>query len=448
MDDILNEMGEVEGIPDYFNREPIAQKMCELIVNAKAMDISPVVLDGQWGCGKTVHAQRMNFILNSDKYKDDVVCVYWNAANSDFAQNPLPMFVAALYQHTPSDKRKLFSRKGLAMCGGAFMGLASSVVNQLSESFLHVNIAEVTKSVQDGTKKSDLDSEVEIQFESFLKESGNENIRIKAAAELLSLVRGDRQLIVIIDELDRCRPDFALKMLECIKHLFTEPACKFILVMNKMSMVCSVQHLYGLDENAACLYLNKYIKWEFQLPSSTIAGFNKANCAYQYFNKMMSELGFSKTANNHMVQAFMMRVVGERSLSLREVEKLVRMFNLMETSRDEKSVYREGVSELLKVFVTCLKIIDSKELMNLTMKLTSTERTLGCVGFGKLSQRVFNKEEEHVKNLLTAALEIHLASEKEYLVISNRYMEKYTPDFIFFDIKNFESYLLSCSFLV
>lgn len=444
----MNEMGEVEGIPDYFNREPIAQKMCELIVNSKARDISPVVLDGQWGCGKTVHAKRMELILNSEKYKDEVVCVYWNAANSDFAQNPLPMFVSTLYQYTPSDNRKLFSKKGLTMCGGAFMGALTSVANQVCERALHVNIAEMKSAADKGARNADLNNDNELQFELFLKEAGDESLRIQAAEELLKLVRGDKQLIVIIDELDRCRPDFALKMLECIKHLFTEPASKFILVMNKMSMVSSVQHLYGLDESASCLYLNKYIKWEFQLPSSTIAGFNKANCAYQYFNKMMSELGFSKTANNHMVQAFMMRVVGERSLSLREVEKLVRMFNLMETSRDEKSVYREGVSELLKVFVTCLKIIDSKELMNLTMKLTSTERTLGCVGFGKLSQRVFNNEEEHVKNLLTAALEIHLASEKEYPVISNRYMEKYTPGFIFFDIKNFESYLLSCSFLV
>ena len=434
-------------MPDYFNREPIAHKMCELIANAAAKDISPVVLDGPWGSGKTVHAKRMVEIFNSDKYEVDVKCVYWNAASSDFAQNPLPMFMSALYQNTSPDNRSLFSRHGLVMCKGALVGAATSLANQLCKGYLKVNVEEMKHAADVGAKKADVDSEEEKQFEVFLKEAGDENQRIQAAVKLLNLVRGEKQLIVIIDELDRCRPDFALKMLECIKHLFTAPTCKFILVMNKNSMISSVQHLYGLDDVSSKLYLNKYIKWDFQLPFSTIAGFNKANCSYQYFYNMMKERGYLETVNNHLIQVFMTRVIEEKKLSLREVEKLVRVFNLMETSRGDAPVYRDGVSELLKVFVSCLKAIDSEMSMNLTLKLTTVEAPLECLGYGMTELREFNGEETHIRWLLSAALELYLAKDEDMPDLFNKYAKEISPTFAYQNAREFGLYLSYCSFM-
>lgn len=434
-------------IPDYFNREPIAHKMCELIANSTAKDISPVVLDGPWGSGKTVHAKRMVEIFNSDKYKDDVKCVYWNAASSDFAQNPLPMFMSALYQNTSPDNRSLFSRQGLVMCKGALVGAATSLANQLCKGYLKVNVEEMKHAADVGAKKADVDSDEGKQFEEFLKEAGDEKQRIRTASALLNLVRGEKQLIVIIDELDRCRPDFALKMLECIKHLFTAPTCKFILVMNKNSMASSVQHLYGLDGVSSKLYLNKYIKWEFQLPPTTVAGFNKAHCAYQYFNNMMREAGFLETANNQLVQVFMARVVELKEFSLREVEKLVGTFNFIEVSREKDSARRDGVSELLKVFVSCLKAIDSNLVMNLSMKQATVDMVLQCVGLGMPTEIHFDKQEIRIRRLISAALEIHLAKEENLQGVYHKYISEYSYSFVNRDINQFRSYLSTCSFL-
>ncbi len=434
-------------LPDYFNREPIAYKMCGLIVNAAAKDISPIVLDGPWGSGKTVHAKRMAEIFNSDKYKEDVKCVYWNAASSDFAQNPLPMFMSALYQNTDQDNRSLFSQQGLVMCKGAFVGAVMSLANQLCKGYLKVDVEGVKQAAEVGAKQADLDSDEEKQFEEFLKEAGDETQRIQAAVKLLNLVRGEKQLIVIIDELDRCRPDFALKMLECIKHLFTAPTCKFVLVMNKNSMASSVQHLYGLDKLSSKLYLNKYIKWEFQLPHTTIAGFNKANCAYQYFYNMMNKAGFLETVNNKLVQVFIARVVELKEFSLREVEKLVGTFNFIEISGEKDSAGRDGVSELLKVFVSCLKTIDSNLVMNLSMKQATVDMALQCVGLGMSTERHFDKQETHIRRLISAALEIYLANEEKLENVRDKYIREYSYSFVYRDVGRFCSYLSTCSFL-
>ena len=51
-------------------------------------------------------------------------------------------------------------------------------------------------------------------------------------------------LIIFIDELDRCRPDFAIKMLENIKHIFDIERLQFVLVTNTNQIKASINHCY------------------------------------------------------------------------------------------------------------------------------------------------------------------------------------------------------------
>jgi hypothetical protein len=64
-------------------------------------------------------------------------------------------------------------------------------------------------------------------------------------------------LIVIIDELDRCRPDFALGIIETLKHFFRANRVHFVLVTNRRHLELSVANRYGISE-AAQEYLEKF----------------------------------------------------------------------------------------------------------------------------------------------------------------------------------------------
>jgi len=127
-------------------------------------------------------------------------------------------------------------------------------------------------------------------------------------------------LIIIIDELDRCKPDFALKILENIKHLFSVDECKFILVMNKASVANSIEKMYGLKGEASESYLDKYIKMTFQLPPIFQMGYStKSNCAKAYFIHLMGGGDW----DNFLVKDFLDFLINEKKASLREVEKMV-----------------------------------------------------------------------------------------------------------------------------
>jgi hypothetical protein len=72
-------------------------------------------------------------------------------------------------------------------------------------------------------------------------------------------------LIFIIDELDRCRPSYAVELLEKIKHIFSVEGIIFILAVNPDQLESSIKHVYGQDVNAK-EYLHKFYDLQFTLP--------------------------------------------------------------------------------------------------------------------------------------------------------------------------------------
>ena len=74
-----------------------------------------------------------------------------------------------------------------------------------------------------------------------------------------------RPLIVMIDELDRCRPSYAVQLLEVAKHLFTVDHIVFVLAVNRSELAHSVKALYGGDFDADG-YLRRFFDADFRLP--------------------------------------------------------------------------------------------------------------------------------------------------------------------------------------
>ena len=53
----------------------------------------------------------------------------------------------------------------------------------------------------------------------------------------------------IVDELDRCRPDYAITYLETIKHIFDIKGAVFILAADRQQLENSAKTAFGLDHN-------------------------------------------------------------------------------------------------------------------------------------------------------------------------------------------------------
>ncbi len=84
-------------------------------------------------------------------------------------------------------------------------------------------------------------------------------------AKTLAQSRENRSLIVVIDELDRCRPSYAVELLEVAKHLFSVDYIVFVLAVNRPELAHSIKALYGSGFDAAG-YFRRFFDMDFRLP--------------------------------------------------------------------------------------------------------------------------------------------------------------------------------------
>ncbi|HSW59792.1 MAG TPA: P-loop NTPase fold protein, partial [bacterium] len=78
----------------------------------------------------------------------------------------------------------------------------------------------------------------------------------------------NKKLVFIIDELDRCRPDYAIGVLERIKHFFEVDGLIFVIAMNRKQIESYVEGQFGSGVDAN-LYLQKFINYECSLPKES-----------------------------------------------------------------------------------------------------------------------------------------------------------------------------------
>lgn len=384
---------------DLFERAHIAESMCRYIVETPHEIISPVILDGPWGCGKTIHVKRMRNYFRKN-YGDSVKCIYWNAAMSDFSSDPLPMFAAALHDSIPPEEQDKYGKKALAMCYGGALGATLSIGRQMLDAKLGVRLDQVKEDAKAGANFFNIKTNIEKQFSDFLKTAVKEKERIDAARSLVQMVKGHaKNLIIVIDELDRCRPDFALKMIESIKHLFSEIDCKFILVMNKKSIYSAIMHLYGLERNESIDYLSKYIKRNFRLPQIIIQNGRHVSCTWHYFVTLLNKDGNSLQTEGILLESFAKYIFEEKNLNLRDIEKIVSSINfiqstLPDTSKPSKNVF----FDCLIFFLAYLLTFELDLATKIAEKNTTSNQVLAAINHNPNSIRLNDK---HTNNCIT-----------------------------------------------
>ena len=450
----LDEMDEdnkpkVEELPeDIFGREEIARSMCELIVNLPAEEYSPFVLDGPWGCGKTVHARRIMKCF-CDDYADKVKIIYWNASESDYSDNPLLMFVSLLYNNIST--LDSCGKRAVKICSqillGAFGGLAS-VGTQFINRFSGLDIKGIIPEVEETSKQCDCCSQLEQQFESILKKAGSEKEQVDGARELLQLVQDEgKELIVIIDELDRCRPDFALKTLEIIKHLFTHPNVKFLMVLNKKSLACSVKHMYGLEDEAASCYLRKYIKIEFTLPACASKRGESHSVKIYYLN-LLEKVDSAFSSDNKLLNQFLNFITHDERIQFREVEKHVSVLKLLLNS-DRSLLNRidKDFSSVLLCFTSYIISFENKIVTRLFSRTINKEDVMALLSRGKDEIIEADYYGASCFDYIEAIINCYLATFEDYVKFSHNYGNLFQPMLIQCGRNNLIQWLSYYSFL-
>lgn len=140
-------------------------------------------------------------------------------------------------------------------------------------------------------------------------------------------------IVFIIDELDRCRPSYAVELLEQVKHLFSVSGIVFVLAIDKEQLGHIIRGMYGSDKFNASEYLRRFIDLEYAIPAVETDVYVK----HLYYHFDLDSFFSSGQRRNigelegdkENVMNFAAYLFGENNISLRLQEKIFAQLSII-----------------------------------------------------------------------------------------------------------------------
>ncbi|MCA1372308.1 MULTISPECIES: P-loop NTPase fold protein [unclassified Bradyrhizobium] len=243
---------------------------------AKLSESYVLNIDAQWGQGKSFFLSRFARMLRDEHFLVAEV----NAWHDDHADDPLlsvmnavDQAVAPLVEHENHvrDRWNEVKRTGAAIAIAAAKGAAVQATKKLIGS----GIDEIGAILSTGGAPPDLaktGDDVAKSLGDIIDEKGKALLATfreskKTIERFRRSLHGFLQeasqkgqplpLFILIDELDRCRPTFAIAMLERVKHLFDIDQVVFIIATDTAQLCHAVEGVYGGGFNSQG-YLSRF----------------------------------------------------------------------------------------------------------------------------------------------------------------------------------------------
>ncbi|PPC96075.1 KAP family P-loop NTPase fold protein [Methylotenera mobilis] len=282
-DDKLDRQKEAEFIISYLTA----------IYNESLEDISSksfvLSLDAPWGYGKSYFLKK----LKEDLEDKDHPVLYFDAWENDYSKDPLLGFISEIEQTLNTYKSKIPQGDKIVESflkqGKRILATATGIgVNILAKKLTGYGLESIKEQFSASSNdalteaKDSIDKKSEEFVSEIIQKSLDDHKEFKTLVSELKLTlekitsslhdnaNYSLPMFILVDELDRCRPTYAIELLEVIKHIFNAKGIFFILATNKEQLAHSIKAIYG-DSFDSYNYLKRFFNQEytFSIPSKT-----------------------------------------------------------------------------------------------------------------------------------------------------------------------------------
>ena len=304
-----------ENVLELLKRNPIGRtedvlRFVELLSNMEDACYS-IALNGEWGSGKTFFVKQVQLILdaqnlqssiseetrteikgivqNQPSVPDSYTSVYYDAWANDNHEDPL---LSLIYEVIHSGQSSYTPERERNLC---------TAISNIADLLTGRNVSDVLNDLRGKDKLGDIQKEVNLKelvrefINNLIEEHGN-------------------RLIIFVDELDRCKPDYAIRFLERIKHYFDDDRVTFVFSVSLSQLQWTVKSYYGTEFNAT-RYLDKFFDIQLTLPRVNYNVFLK-NWLHMWDDSLVALVG--------------VEVIKYFGFSLRETERYIRLLKIIE----------------------------------------------------------------------------------------------------------------------
>ncbi len=264
-EDKLNRKQEISFLINYLTKRFEVKTKEPFVLNINA----------QWGYGKT-------FFLKSlkEELKKEHEVIYFDAWKNDFTKEPLLAFFSEInnslekylkaYNKTKKPFLNSIFKSSLPILISVLTKHLTGLTTEQFEELLNEENDKDNEELKDDTKTT-ISSLISKTTELALKEHSSIKKSIKEFKDnmlkILDLIKTHGKklpLFILIDELDRCRPNYAIELLENIKHIFDIEGIYFIVATNSKELSHSINAIYGANFSSET-YLKRFFNQEYTL---------------------------------------------------------------------------------------------------------------------------------------------------------------------------------------
>ena len=249
---------------DSLSRQPYIDLLKSIIENQRDNSSGySFAIDGEWGCGKTWILTELENQLEEDS-DNKYLIFHYNAWENDFYDEPLVAILSVMIEklNKVTSQKSLYEAaidELLRQASADLLTLVSGIVKEVTK----IDAEKIIKRkkgffrrIKENTKLSAKDINTLVPLQHTLQEVRNNLIKLSEKFHI----------ILIVDELDRCLPEYAIKVLERLHHICNDLPLIQILAINKKDLSFGISKVFGMNnpeidrEKFADKYLQKFME--------------------------------------------------------------------------------------------------------------------------------------------------------------------------------------------
>lgn len=322
----LNDIDIPENNPftnDQLGRQDCANTLTGLVSNITGPLV--VSINGGWGTGKTIFLR----MWQQDLKNKGFTTIYFSAWDDDYSDDALVALIGQIWNNFKESNYK-------------------EIVNSIKECTAPVFRSTIFNTIKTATagivdlSEEKLKSISERAVDEYLT-AGEKLKDLKRRLSTLAkkVLENNKPLVIIVDELDRCRPLFAIELLEKVKHLFDIPGIIFVLGVDREQLGHSIKSVYGQNMKVDG-YLRRFVDLNFELPGHNTTIFVKYLLGKfgltVFFAKRMQSTKYRHADESDTFITSFAALAKVFNLSLRDIEHCIGVLALIAGNTEEQQM--------------------------------------------------------------------------------------------------------------
>lgn len=325
---------------DLYDRYDLCKNITKNILMNEADNLTVLALDGKWGTGKTHTVRMWKHELENDNFGmledlNRMHPIYFDSWEYDDWSDALMPLISQIVNDFEKDKKFLNSLLRITKRYATNIGKAK--VYAISKKiFGEETVEAVLNTPTNNLTSFDIDEE--------FSQYKNDKLEIKKFLSAYQEKKGKR-IVIFVDELDRCKPTFAIQLLEVIKHLFSIKNYSFIISCNILQLSYSLEAVYGVNTDTIN-YLNRFFDYKLRLPEPK---------THQVIRNELSKTNISfdnKFVNHEKIYiSYLSSISDSLSLSIRQSILLTKYLVLFVQSKFDNFIKESNIIPLISFTV-------------------------------------------------------------------------------------------------